>query len=217
MKNRSILAPTLGAIAVLIACTACAPDDPSGTPTATPTETPAATPSPAPSGTATAEPLDLDEPASWTIDFSGVGPLTLGGSISAERVDMTAFSDDSQPEACALVVFSALAEDVPDIWAQPGTDPDVSDVLVVTGNGEPAPFVIGSPTTATGIGIGATEGELLEAYPEIASKPGPNPESLTYSVTDGAGGYINFAVDPSKLVESIAISDQSVIPYEYCG
>ena len=215
MKNRSILAPAIGAVAVLIACTACAPEQSSGTPTATPTATPSSTPTP--SVTPTAPPLNLDDPASWTIDFTGVGPLTLGGSISAGRVDMTAFSDDSQPEACALVVFSALVDGVPDVWAQPGTDPDISDVLVVTGNGEPAPFVTGSPTTETGIGIGATEGELLEAYPEIAAKPGPNPDSLTYSVTDGAGGYINFAVDPSKLVESIAVSDQSVVPYEYCG
>ena len=215
MQNRSILTPTLGIIAVLVACTACSATQSSGASTTAPTAPQSEAPTP--TATPTAEPLDPADPSSWTIDFAGVGPLTRGGSISAESPGMSAFVDGSNTEACSLVVFDALAEDVPDIFAVPGADLDTSDELVVSGNGKPAPFVTGSPTTEAGIGIGATEGELIAAYPEVASEPGPSPDTLKYSVTDGAGGYINFTVDPSRLVESIAISGSDLIPYEYCG
>jgi hypothetical protein len=211
MQNRSILAPALSAIAVLVACTACAPSEPA------PTETVTQTVVPTPSSTPTEEPIDLADPSSWTIDFAGVGPLTLGGSIAAERASMTAFVDDSDPAVCTLAVFDGSAENVPTIWAEPETDLDTTKELVVTGLGEPAPFVAGSPTTEAGIGVGATEGELVAAYPEIVPTQGPGPDSTSYSLAGGSGGYINFTVDTAKLVESIAVSNSPDIPYEYCG
>jgi hypothetical protein len=205
-----------GALAVLLFCGACATNQPADPTSAPPEPSASATATPAPTPTTPA--LDLDDPASWVIGFDSVGPLTIGGSISAERVGMTAFSDDSQPEACALVVFRGIAPDVPSVWAQPDADPDVIDVIVVTGDGEAAPYSTGSPKTAEGVGIGATEAEVLAAYPGITEQPSEVvPDFSYYAVSDDSGRYIDFTVDPAGLVESSALSDQSVPPYEYCG
>jgi len=214
MKNRSILTPALGAVAVLIACTACTSNDPSATPT--PTSAATTTAPPAPSSTPTAEPLDLADPSSWTIDFSGVGPLTRGGSIAAERASMTAFVDESNPEVCAIVTFDGIDEDVPDISSVSAADPDISTDLLLSGENTPDLFAAGSPTTEAGIGIGSTEAALNAAYPALQAQPGPGADSVHYTLTDGTG-YIHFTVYPTKLVQSIAVSASPTLPYEYCG
>ena len=216
---------SLSAISVLLVtgCAAQAEPEPttmpstaSATPTATPTPTaaaPTAEPAPTAAAPAPAPALNLDDPRSWIISFTAVGPLDLGVSLNDQIPSMTAFTANAQ-DACPWVM-SFERPGTPSIWIPDYTDTGDIKQIVVQGWGSAANVAGTSPQTAGGIGIGATVDELRAAHPEtaeVAGKYAPH-----YSLSDGAGHWTNFAADDAGLIDTIVVGNSQVMDSEYCG
>lgn len=175
---------------------------------AAPTET-----SPAPTSTPTPAEPDLEDPSSWLIDFTAIGPLALQGQVSEEATSMTAFTSATQ-DACPSVSAFDRA-DSPSIWLPDPTATGIVEQIVLQSWGTEAAVSANSPQTSTGIGIGATRDQLTAAYPQIEESAGTY--APVYSVPDNAGHWINFALSADGLVDTIVVRDTAAIDSEYCG
>lgn len=167
----------------------------------------------APTPTPTPEALDLDDPSSWLIDFTAVGPLALGDRLSDELPSMTAFTTAVQ-EGCPWETAFDKA-DYPSIWIPDPAATGVVEQIVVQKWGSADSVAPNSPQTSAGIGIGATQEELTAAYPSITTVEGLY--APYYALPDDSGHWINFAVTEEGLVDTIVVRASSRIDSEYCG
>jgi len=178
-------------------------------PLATPTPSATTTESPTPGPT----PVDGNNPNSWVIDFSGVGPVKLGDPIEQVEASVPAYHREPN-EACPPVVF-LFAEGFPSVTVP---DPYASHVIEYIAVRDPDPQVAAAysaPRTSAGIGIGATLEELRAAYPDLSERQVIY--RTHYFVTDGSGSWITFQLDDQGLVDSITVSSNPDLPSEYCG
>jgi hypothetical protein len=168
--------------------------------------------SPAPSPKPT---LNLADPSSWLIGFDQVGPLSIGGRISEEKAQMTAFTDTSSA-SCPVAMFAT--DNSPSIWVSPGADGDSINLIALGAAlfGKSIPAVEGgTPKTEKGIGIGATEQQLKAAYSGIV-ETGTYGSETYYGVSNGNGRWIDFVIADGA-VDAIAVGSSSTPPSEYCG
>ena len=218
-----IAVPAAVGVLFLAGCTnADAPTDAGSSPTraasssATPTATAplaAASPTPTPSPTPTAPPMVVDDPSTWTIDFTTLGPLTRGTPASEATPSMTAFTTVVQ-EGCTWITGYDKPE-FPSIWLVATQESKVSAQIVLQKWGGAAPVAPNSPRTLEGIGIGSTDEELTTAYPIVSVVEGTY--GPHYSLTDGAGNYLNFAVTDEGFIDTIVLDTTSELASEYCG
>lgn len=185
--------------------------EPATTPTSTAAPTsdaPAATPEVS-SETPDATPaeINLDDPSSWIIDFAGIGPLTMGGDVTAEKQSMTAFTSTAYEE-CPAVAFFAKS-DFPSVVVVTGTESGSIQHIAVTGN-----ELSSSPRTSKGIGIDSSLDDLKAAYPELIDQDVNGRQ--TYSLKGENGTWINFAAI-GETIAHIDVSTSSVVPKEYCA
>ncbi len=210
-------------LAMIVALSGCASQDvtaevedvvPSASPTtsaaapvdSTPTSTPTSTPEP----TATAG--NPDDPDSWEIDFAGVGPLVLGGTLDEAAAAMPGFTRSFQ-EACPSVA-NFTADGFPDIWVGDPTGSGIIESVVVQKWGAPEAVASSSLRTEASIGIGSTLDDLTAAYPELSTTQGDY--GPHYGVSNGER-WINFAVTSGGLVDTIVVDTTSEMAPEYCG
>ena len=198
----TLTALAFGAL-LLSGCTSPGADvqEPSPSPPATP---PAAVP---------AGP-DLDDPSSWVIGFTSVGPLDRGGRLTDERASMSAFTTKVQDACPSVTGFDR--PDLPAIWITDPYGTGAIDQIIVQRWGSPETVASTSPRTAEGIGIGSTADEIAAAYPSITKTDVPYGTGY-YSLPDDAGNWINFNVGESGVVDTIAVQDTAVMNEEYCG
>ena len=171
-------------------------------------------PTPAPEPTSTSAVANPDDPRSWLIGFTGIGPLALGQPITEGATAMTAFTNAGQ-DACPWVTAFDKSG-FPSIWIPDPSGAGVVEQIVLQAWGSPGTVVAAnSPRTSSGIGIGATLGELKTAYPELSKKEGKY--APHYSLPDDGGSWINFGVNNQGVVDSIVVRTSSEIDSEYCG
>ncbi|WIB64238.1 hypothetical protein [Curtobacterium sp. MCBD17_040] len=169
--------------------------------TATPTTPPAATPPASPT-------LDLADPTTWTITGAGVGPLTIGGSVTAEGASMTAYtrSDDCPNPNIAMWRRTGSS-----VWTQ--ALPDARDVvhgILLQGAGA------SSPRTAQGDTLGTPLATLEAHHPDLVQIREDDQED--YRGYQDHGAWIVFDVRSTpQQVRSIWVSTDRVPPYEFCG
>lgn len=220
MKNRTSVFHRRGTIALLavgvLLMAGCA-GEPAGeepaaaSPSTTPSA-PAETTVPTPATPATAE-LNLDDPHSWVIDYTGIGPLTLQGKVADEAASATAFTTTLQ-DGCPWV--TALDKtDFPSIWLPDPAATGVIDQIVLQAWGSAPTVAANSPATSAGIGIGATLDQITAAYPDIEQNDGRY--APFYSLPDGSGHWINFALSADGIVDTIVVRDSALMDSEYCG
>lgn len=181
-----------------------------GTSTPTPTPTSALTPTPSAPPTPTA--ADPDDPSSWVIGFTSVGPLAVGAEMGAATQSMTAFTSSNIFEGCPSIV-SFDKPGVPNFVITDDVDGGLRQI-VLQGGGNPSEFTATSPRTSSGIGIGATLDQLKTAYPTLTDLNDYfHPH---YALPDGSGNWIHFAVSEGS-VYTIVVHAQAFMPRELCG
>ncbi|WP_165063230.1 hypothetical protein [Marisediminicola senii] len=240
MHSPSRTALTILAVATVIATAGCSVDAAAPTPAAKPipsASTEAAPPAaddtatapPAADGTGdapatgtdaapvdssdTSDASDASDPTSWTIDFTGVGPLQLGAEFDAARAGMAQFVYDVDLENCPGVGdFTPEAAGIASFITQ-SVDGAIVSVTLVGRTGDSTMV----PATAEGIGVGSSLDDLTAAYPELEQGEFEGTEN-TYAVAGDAGTYIAFEVNPDDdAVRVISVSDSPLTPAEYCG
>jgi hypothetical protein len=170
------------------------------------------TPAPSPA------PIDLGDPSSWVITFDGIGPLTIGGRISEQRASMTSFTEEVDPNGCPLAVFRIPGSTTPHLWAAPSDEGDTVSMVSAQGGADPVLAAARSPKTVVGVGVGSSEAELLDAYPDISKVQGRIPDLDHYSLSSGVGRWIHFSIyGPDPFVTSITVNESDLPPYEVCG
>ncbi|QKS15514.1 hypothetical protein HUN59_04145 [Curtobacterium sp. Csp2] len=191
-----------------------APPAATATPDPTPTRTPDGapvvdSPPPTPTSTSTRPPYAVDDPRTWTISGSEVGPVALGGAVAAETDDLsTAFTDDGN---CPNPNVSW--------WSADGRTP----IIVVGQDGVVTGIAVGDfsadrpgPTTAEGLGVGSTLAELQAAYPDLTQVTGSD-ETPAWTIVR-QGRHITFSMRPDTTVTgSVWVSDKATEPSEFCG
>jgi hypothetical protein len=219
-RTRVLVAASLAMIITLSGCASEAVDsqpatsNSSGAPSEPAPEpavpTASATPSAAP--VSSPAPVDGNDPDSWVIDFSGVGPLKLGDPIAQAEESAPAYTREPN-ESCPPVVF-LVAEGFPSITVP---DPYASRVIEFIAVGDMDPQIVANtaPRTSAGIGIGATLEELRATYPDLSERQVI--DRTHYFVTDGSGSWITFQLDEQGLVDSVTVSADPDLPSEYCG
>ena len=199
---------------LLLLLTGCASS--SADPTSTPTATPSSTPTPVPTASPTpdaapappAAPVYTDNTADWIITYTGIGPIEFSESFSQIAASIPA--PERLTEACPPLTLYTSG-----IQPQVGvahTD-DVPWDLVVTTFGR-EPLTDQAPHTAEGIRVGSTEADILAVYPDALLNG--DASYGAYVITNGAGGYITFAMSEGS-VQGIHVSDHASAPKEYCG
>jgi hypothetical protein len=207
---------TIGVSVLLISGCAGPAGDSDGTASDSPSTTASATADPtaepAPSTPVVAEP-NLDEPSTWLIDYTSVGPLALADRLSDETASMAAFSTTIQ-EACPWETAFEKT-DFPSIWIPDPSASGIVDQIVLQAWGSAPTVAANSPQTSAGVGIGATLDELTTAYPDIEENDGLY--APFYSLPDGSGHWINFGLSADGIVDTIVVRDSPKIDSEYCG
>lgn len=206
----------LGAMVMTVALGGCAATPaPAGsaTPTAPPVTSSA---SPSPSASPSDEPtLDLNDPASWIVTRSSIGPVQLGDQFSQARKAVPTWTVD---ETCSWTAFwnapdhSQTAYFVHDSAEQDG-EIDTIDVAALVPL-EPAD----GPRTPEGLGFGSTRAEVLAAYPDAEEQTSTIDEAKMLRV-DGAGDgslFFTFA-QGGDAVRAITLTVLDEPPYEVCG
>jgi hypothetical protein len=201
---------SIGAL-LLSGCAAAAATPPTEKPTvaAQPTESSSATAS---TPTSTPNAINLDDPSSWIIDFTSVGPLAVGGDISAIDQSMTAFTRATY-DGCPSVI-SFTKPEFPTFVIPDRLGTGVVEQIVLQAGVSAAEYSPNSPRTSTGIGIGSTQEELTAAYPALTFIDDHN--TPHYAVSDDNGNWINFSIY-ENLVNDIVVRASSVVAKEYCS
>jgi hypothetical protein len=173
---KRILAIAAIALVTLAGCTSPAESpSPSASPSVTPSPsaTPSATPSPSPTPTETAAAAECP---TWSDDpdeaAAAIGPISFAGVCIGHSFDDAIASGATLtvPEACPWV-GELVAIDDPGLFVSAYSDPEDAgayiDFFVMRWFGHPADATsFEMPSTAEGITIGATQAEVLAAYPD---------------------------------------------------
>ena len=181
--------------AALLALAAC-----SQAPDTAAEDEPAASPQAAASAAPTPAPAEA-EPAFPPLTAAGFGPHTVGQPIAlvgpAPPVEHTRISEDCR-------IYS---------------DPNLPDVWIMTdGRGVVQRVSVGESSqlrTAKGIGVGATEAEVLRAYPGIRKEPHEYvaaPAGNFYTAPRGQPG-LRFDTDAQRRVTEISGGAQPFLSY----
>jgi len=189
--------------------TPVAAPSPTPTPVETPTPSPTPAPTPTPSPTTPAE--DPADPSTWIIDFGGVGRVTLGTPFSSQSDALPGLQDVTD-SICVDEQRTYLAPSRLRFTLVGAKDGSKRTAAIEFGNlGDGTDNRSTTPKTAAGIGISSTREELLAAYPDI-QETGRYSDSVTYyGLTDGAGGWIAFAVMRDVVFE-IQVGNEGVLP-----
>lgn len=185
-------------------------------PTPTQDATPTTTPTPT-STTPVAQANVPDDPSTWIIDFSGVGPATLGSSLTEDATVFPRFQDVTDdlcrprqldltnPEKIHLGLFGTAAE------------PTVAGTIVLNARVFAGEQVPPTPRNAEGIGLGSTLDQLRTAYPVIERTGGygTDGQSEFYGMSDQKGVWMVFEVS-NGTVNRIQLGPDKTMPSEYC-
>ncbi|TDN41861.1 hypothetical protein EDF64_11550 [Curtobacterium flaccumfaciens] len=183
------------------------------TPAAAPVEN---APVPVPTPTPTKAPFALDDPSTWTISGSEVGPVALGGTTEAE-------SDDLE-QAFQLLPATPSSCTAPGTWARDGSptlliaaENDRVTGVLIGAEGDSARTTTTGPTTAAGIGVGSSSDTLRAAYPSLHERVSTPDNSWSRWDVQLPDGLVSFQLGKGGAsVDSIWVSPDQNLPTAVC-
>ncbi|MBT2501753.1 hypothetical protein [Curtobacterium sp. ISL-83] len=185
--------------------------------------TPTATPTPTGTPTPTRPAYALDDPSTWTVSGTEVGPIALGGNREAEIDDLAGpFSTLGPEQTCPNPNAVFLHDEQGTNLVVVGTDGTVQSVDI----GFSMPLgqtQVAGPTTPEGLGIGSTLEQLRAAYPDLhfsrAGADGPtvdNPYGGYVTAMNGATVTFLIPVGQDRVASMwVSVTDPNP-PDEYC-
>lgn len=215
MQRRSI--ETAVAVLVVMSLTACVRADRANLATASPTASPSAVASP------NLKPFNTDNPATWIVSESGIGPFRLGANLKAITATLKSLKVKNYECPNPLASFYEIAGST--ITAIVDISGDVVGVDVgdssqtPNGSTDGGRSPLSGPHTAQGIGYGSMVSQLQAAYPStVRTDYVPYGSFPHYTQKTAAGAWITFSVSAEgQEIYGIGVWPGSPPPYEVCG
>jgi hypothetical protein len=160
---------------------------------------------------------DPTDPATWVVDFSGVGPMKLGLSPRSQAALQSAYKvNDYVGGESDCPSLSLTSSTHPTVTVLSSQEEKVAGIQV---GGYPNDAGLAGPHTTKGIHAGSTIAQLKEAYPGIvvSSDVYPDHGYTQYRLSDGTGRYIVFQTDPTNTyVAILSATNLGAIASEVC-
>ncbi|WP_146236336.1 hypothetical protein [Curtobacterium sp. MCBD17_023] len=183
-------------------------------------------PDPTPTPTGTKGAFALNDPSTWTISGSEVGPIEIGGEFEAEGDDLRVAYRSLPPGEGSCTVPGTWAREgystIELAWEETETSGalvrSVSGVLITAEDGGTPTSLVPGPTTAAGIGVGSTIGEVRAVYSTLVnSTPDFSGPGSMWDVTQ-ADSVLRFQVGTDgEHVNAIWVSTDPNRPMAVCG
>src|SRR5690606_12782794 len=177
----------------------CTADD-GGTGTAQPSPSAAAPSEALPSGEPPSVAIDPEDPATWTIDGAGIGPISLGGDFRATLDDLPEESwtnDDN----CPWAAFWNAPDAGYGLHFAQGTEAADAPIGLVSVSA-PADAVDSDagPRTDQGLGLGATKDEVRAQHPDAVEAEAAIGGGSFLSITadEGSTVFFEYAADGAE-------------------
>lgn len=183
------------------------PSEPSPTSSAQPSQP---EPSPAPST------IDLDDPSTWLIDGTGIGPIEAGGDFATTLAELPdSWRND---ENCLWTAWWNAEDGSYNANFVRGTTAETDPIVLVSVSAADPVAPGAGPRTAEGLGIGSSRAEVLAQYPEAVEGEAQIGEGAWLSVpADEATMFFEFYAPGSDQANAVTVTTLEQPPYEVCG
>lgn len=208
-RTGPIIAIALGALLVAgCSTTAPAPEQTITAPVPSPT-----LPTPEPSPTSES-PIELEDPSTWAITETGIGPLEPGGDFEATLSELPdSWANDEQ---CSWAAWWNAEDRSYTVDFVRGTESEDAPILSASASAaDPVTSGVG-PRTEDGLGIGSTKDEVLAQYPDAGEGRSQIGEGTWLSVP-GDGTTIFFEYYTGEEANAVTVTTLEEPPYEVCG
>ncbi len=206
----------LAAIAVLTVGCAPSPTATTAPPSADP---PVASPSPSASPTESEAPAaDPSDPSTWLITETGVGPIEIGGDLSATLAELPQPWTNDTASCSWSAWWNSEDADFGMYFVRGPEDPasPISEISVYTAAEAPAPS--SSPLTSDGLGLGASRAEVMASHPD-ATEGAAEIGGGTWLMLPGDGAahvFFEFR-EGSDVASDVVVTTRTSPSYEVCG
>lgn len=206
------------AAVVLAALTGCTPSSDTAK-----TSSPASPTRPAPQKPASAVPVDPANVSAWLVTWAGMGPLTIGGDVTAQTSAIPGFAKSIDEDGCVGYELETKQAGATPDGAQPTVTAVARDggattalrIRVADASGLDQ-AVSPTPKTSAGIGLGSTLDALRAAYPDLERSNSVSGGQRAYALGDGNGRYVDFVVNGDDVVTAIVVGGDDRVSSDLC-
>ncbi|WP_194422228.1 hypothetical protein [Microbacterium abyssi] len=208
-RTGPIVVAALGAL-MLAGCATASPAPEASTPAPEPSAT-SADPDPSPTSE---PPVDLEDPSTWVVTETGIGPIETGGDFAATLAELpdTWMNDEN----CSWAAWWNAEDESYNMNFVRGTESEEEPIVLASASAaDPVTPGVG-PRTEEGLGIGSTKDEVRAQYPDAAEGEAPIGEGTWLSVP-GDGTMIFFEYYTGDQANAVTVTTLEEPPYEVCG
>ncbi|KRC49593.1 hypothetical protein ASE16_12800 [Leifsonia sp. Root227] len=187
------------------------------------TSAPASPTRPAPQKTASAVPVDPANVSAWLVTWAGMGPLTIGGDVTAQTAAIPGFAKTIDEDGCVGYELEPKQTGATPDGAQPtvttvardGSATTAVRIRVADASGLDQ-AVSPTPKTSAGIGLGSTLDALQKAYPDLERSNSVSGGQRAYALGDGNGRFVDFVVNGDDVVTAIVVGGDDRVSSDLC-